>query len=189
MYPLVKPHAIQPCHDTIHAVWFYYNFGATVCHIGLGVSSAMTAKTLRRAGVWAELVAVQSGKQAITELAFLQSRASADGQLPISHVIISAPWLINGDLDLLIGTFPNIHFTVLCHSNVAFISADRNGFEKIAHIADLSQMTHNLSLAGNCEAFAEWARAALRCPCVWLPNLYDTTTFRPCGCIRGGTGC
>lgn len=179
MYPIPRPHSIEPKLATVHACWFFYNFGATVCHIGLGVSSNLTARVLRRAGVWAELVAVNSGKQAMVELARLQAKASADAQLPISHVIISAPWLINGDLDTLIGSFPDIQFTVLCHSNVAFISADRNGFAKIAHIADLSQMAHNLTLAGNCEAFSTWAVAALRCPCRWLPNLYDTTTFKP----------
>lgn len=179
MYPIIKPHAIQPRFETIHAVWFYYNFGQSVCHIGLGVATNGTATTLRRAGVWAELVPVNTAAQAFVALQQMQARASRDGQLPISHVIISAPWLINGELDRLVGTHPNIHFTVLCHSNVAFISADRNGFEKIAHIADLSGMAHNLSLAGNCEAFADWAVAALRCRCAWLPNLYDVETFQP----------
>ncbi len=68
----------------------YKNFAANraVSHIGLGVTALNSAKTLRDAGVAADVWAIASAADLRTRL-----RGSA-----ASHVVVSAPWIATAEM-------------------------------------------------------------------------------------------
>lgn len=142
----------------------YKNFAANrnISHIGLGVAAMNTAKVLRREGIQATVWPTVSP-------ADLRDRLR---QSPARDVIISAPWIPSKELLALANEFPNTRFAVVCHSNVGFLQADRNGVQLVRELMELELGTHNIRLGGNCRRFCEWVKAAFAAPCAYLPNLY-----------------
>lgn len=183
-----RPHALAPQKETIRLVFAYRNFAASrgVSHIGLGVSAANTARTLRAHGVWAEVWPITSADE-------LQHRLRAEhasGRAAVSHVILCAPWIPTERLQALTAAFPETRFVLISHSNVGFLMADANGIRLLREAMDLQVGMHNLSVAGNCRRFVQWAGKAWGQAVVWLPNLYDVSTMRAAAARRpweGGT--
>jgi len=144
----------------------YKNFAANqnISHIGLGVSALNTAKVLKAHGVAAEVHAILGARDID---ALLKSRPDA------THVVISAPWIQAADIaGILLRPWPNVEFSINCHSNVGFLQADPNGVRLIRQYADLEQGSLNLKLAANSRKGTAWLRDAYQCPCQNLPNLY-----------------
>jgi hypothetical protein len=163
----------------------YKNFAASrnISHIGLGVSAINTAKSLRRAGVPAEV-------WPITGVRDVRDR-TARGDT--THIVVSAPWIPTADLQQLTIDYPEIQFAVNCHSNVGFLQADPNGVRLFGEDMEIERGSYNFRVAGNSRKFAEWAQATFGVPCAYLPNLYyldgHVPAHRPvfsCGTLRIG---
>lgn len=149
----------------------YKNFAANrnISHIGLGVSALNTAKVLRRAGI-------RTHVWPITNAQDLRDRLKCSGA---RDVIISAPWIPTNDLRAIAEDYPEVKFSVNCHSNVGFLQADRNGVTLIRELLELEQGTHNIHAAGNSKRFCNWVQSAFCAPCLYLPNLYYLDEHRP----------
>ncbi len=100
----------------MQVVLAYKNFAANraICHIGLGVTAVNAAKSLRDAGIKADVWPITSAAELSTGLR----------KTPASHVVISAPWIQTNDLALLCAEFKDTQFAVTCHSNLGFLQAD-----------------------------------------------------------------
>ena len=145
----------------------YKNFPVAhhVSHIGLGVSALNTAKVLRQNSVYADVWPILGAKD-------LAERIAKSNPQP-SHVVIGAPWLPTLDLQAyLVFRFPHIHFAVVCHSNVGFLSADPQAIKNFREDLDLEQGALNFFAAGNSQRFCRFIQSSYQRPCLWLPNLY-----------------
>jgi hypothetical protein len=142
----------------------YKNFAANraICHIGLGVTALNTAKSLRAAGIAADVWAIVSAAELQTRLRSSEA----------SHVVISAPWIATSDLAQLCAEFKDTQFAVACHSNLGFLQADPNAMRMVREGLDLRRTTANFRIAANCQRLAGWVPAAYGTPCAWLPNIY-----------------
>jgi hypothetical protein len=162
--------AVDP--STIHIVIAYKNFGAVkgISHIGLGVTALTNAKILNAAGFWTEVWPILSISDLRTKLAAAQR--STPGT-PVTHVVISAPWLPTADLAALAMLFHQVDFTVVSHSNVGFLQADPNGITLLREAGDLQTGTINCHIGANSRKFVRWWQDVYEQPMRWLPNMYD----------------
>ena len=145
----------------------YKNFPVAhhVSHIGLGVSALNTAKQLRENGIHADVWPILNAKD-------LAARIERTNPRP-SHIVIGAPWLPTLDLQAyLVFRYPDIHFAVVCHSNVGFLSADPQAITNFRQDLDLEQGALNFFAAGNSRRFVKFIQESYQRPCIWLPNLY-----------------
>ncbi len=149
----------------MHLVLCYYNFRrfSNVSHIGLGVSALNNSKVLNKHGLKTTVYSVAS-KDDINQI--LENDAS------ITHLVIAAPWMETNDLAELVFKWPHTVFAVNCHSNVAFLQADRNGIKKLREYIDVDQGSNNFTVAANCAACVRWIRKAYQTTCTYLPNMY-----------------
>lgn len=152
----------------------YKNFPVAhnVSHIGLGVSALNTAKVLRENGAFCDVWPILGAKDLAARI------AQADPQP--THVVIGAPWIPTLDLQaFLVFRFPHINFSVVCHSNVGFLSADPQAIKNYREDLDLEQGALNFSAAGNSQRFCDFIAQSYRRPCRYLPNLYYLETGQP----------
>ena len=172
---------MKPDLDTVKVAICYKNFAAKkgISHIGLGVSAINTAKTLRHHHIWADVWPVTSAKDIDQQLTEEQNRAKNNGQAPISHLIISAPWIPTEELIQLITAHKDVHFAVISHSNVGFLMADTRGIQLLREAADLQAGHYNIRVGGNSLKFVQWARHAWNQHIAYLPNLYYIYDMRP----------
>jgi hypothetical protein len=159
----------------------YKNFAANrfISHIGLGVTAMNTAKSLRAAGVSAEVWPIVSAQE-------LSTRLTAQ---PASHVVVSAPWIPTLDLASLAYNFPDTQFLVTCHSNLGFLQADPSAMRLVREGADLERTTWNFRIAANSQRLVDWITDAYRVPATWIPNVYhlDQTAAIRRNPYQGGT--
>ncbi|MCU1258749.1 MAG: hypothetical protein JWO80_1634 [Bryobacterales bacterium] len=146
----------------------YKNFAANrhVSHIGLGVTAMNSAKFLRSAGIDTEVWAVVSAQDLGSRL------AAARKENPVSHVVISAPWIATLELATFAAGFPETQFCVNCHSNLGFLQADPNAMRLVREGSDLERQTWNFRIAANNQRLAKWVTNAYGVRSTWLPNLY-----------------
>lgn len=152
----------------------YKNFPVAhhVSHIGLGVSALNTAKVLRANGVYADVWPILGAKE-------LAARIAQANPQP-SHIVIGAPWIPTLDLQaFLVFRFPHIQFSVVCHSGIAFLSADPGAIKNFREDLDLEQGALNFSAAANSRRFCQFVRDSYARPCTYLPNLYFLETPNP----------
>src|SRR6516162_9895168 len=89
-----RPHAVDPSTTTARAILVYRtNDAQSPSHVGLGVIAAGTAKTLRRAGLWAEAWGCTDAANLRARLERACALAHERGQLQPTHVVIHAPWV------------------------------------------------------------------------------------------------
>lgn len=179
----IRPHGLDPTPQTARVALIYKNFAANkgISHIGLGVAALNTSRTLRSLGYWADVWPAGTAADIETRLSLEQAAAHACGKQPVSHVVISAPWVSTPDLAGLLMRHPDVYFAVVSHSNVGFLMADPNGIHLLRDASDLALSHHNLSVAGNSEKFCRaWGQMYGRPP-QWLPNLYDVSTVKQVG--------
>jgi len=161
----------------------YKNFAANrnISHIGLGVTAMNSAKFLRAAGVEAEVWAITSGQEL--------SKRMATCRAPVTHVVVSAPWIPTLELAGMAAGFPNTQFAVNCHSNLGFLQADPNAVRLVREGTALERTTWNFRVAANNQRLVLWLTNAYGVPATWLPNLYylerSAQITRPP--FRGGT--
>ena len=160
--------------ESLRVVFVYLNFAARmgnthISHIGLGNAAFMTSTVLKANGIDAEVwaVAVQE------DIAERLEKDVADDNKPITHIIISAPWVQTRFLAELCHKYKYIQFIVNSHSAPYFLSADLGGIERLRQGAVLQQHVSNFRLSGNSTKFADWATIAWDVPVAYLPNLYN----------------
>ncbi|HEX4276380.1 MAG TPA: glycosyltransferase [Bryobacteraceae bacterium] len=148
----------------MHVVLAYKNFAANraISHIGLGVTALNSAKSLRTAGINADVWPIISAAELRAQLR----------KTPATHVVISAPWIPTPDLALLCAEFRETQFAVTCHSNLGFLQADPGALRLVREGLDLRRTNWNFQIAANSARLSTWVHAAYRVPCAWLPNLY-----------------
>ena len=163
----------------------YKNFAASraVSHIGLGVTALNTAKSLRTAGVTADVWAITSSQDMSRQL-----RTAADTS-PVSHVVISAPWIPTADLQRLTAEYPETQFAVNCHSNLGFLQADPGSMRLVREGLELQRCTWNFHVAANNLRLCFWVGDTYRNPCTYLPNIYhlDEYSGQQRALFSGGT--
>lgn len=169
-----QPHRIHPRRKTIRCILGYHSFRhhQHISHIGLGVSALNWLKVFQHAGIHAEVWPLVDAKELFRRLTQAQTQATAHDEVPISHVVISAPWIATPDWLTLVQAFPRIHFAVICHSNVGFLQADPQGMKLYREALDLQTAVHNFTAAANSHKFTTWVQYAYGVPVHWLPNLY-----------------
>lgn len=176
-----RPHDVAPALEGARVILAIKNFSAVagVCHIGLGVTAANTQKALRRLGLQTEVWSINKTKEA-SEAKLLWQRLAREERSPrpITHVIVSSPaWIQPIDFHNLAMRWPNITFVQLSHSGAAYLSIDKFGIRNIRDVAALSEQFHNVRVAANNERVVK-VISSWGADCLYLPNLYDTTTFQ-----------
>lgn len=154
------------------------NFAAAnpnISHIGLGVAGLNTCKVLIQNGIPCEVWQVTAAKQLRDKLKHYPH--------PITHVVISAPWISTLDLQNITHEFPHIHFAMNCHSNVGFLQADPQGMRLLKEDMHLEMAVPNFSVAANSTKMQKWIECAYGQSAECLPNLYylNRSSFRPHG--------
>src|SRR5665213_422480 len=127
----------------------YKNFAANraVSHIGLGVTALNAAKSMRAAGIQADVWPIISA-------ADLRNRLRTSNN--VTHVVVSAPWIQTPDLAQMCAEFPEVRFAVNCHSNLGFLQADPSAMRLVREGLELGR----------------WVESAYGAPCLRLPNIY-----------------
>jgi hypothetical protein len=153
----------------MQVVLAYKNFAANraISHIGLGVTALNAAKSIRAEGIEASVWPITSASDLSSQLKNAQLTSS-----PVSHVVVSAPWLATNDLAHLAADFPDTQFSVNCHSNLGFLQADPSAMRLIREGIDLQRCTWNFRIAANSNRLTRWVESAYAAPCQHLPNMY-----------------
>jgi hypothetical protein len=171
------------CQSQPRVILAYKNFAANrnISHIGLGVTALNTAKFFRSHLIACDVWAVVSSNEIRTRLSTLPG-------LPVTHVVISAPWISTLELAGLAADFPNTQFLVTCHSNLGFLQADPNAMRLVREGLDLQRQTWNFRIAANNRRLVNWMEDAYGCPATWAPNLYylDKSSHTPRAPYCGG---
>jgi len=177
---LSRPHHVNPRKETTRVIHIYKNFAAVkgISHIGLGVAASNTSTVLNNQGFWNTVVPVLNSLDIKTTISNIQNNANQTGQIPISHVVIAAPWVETIDMLTLLKTFPDINFVLVCHSNVGFLQADSNGVKIFREALSTQVGNSQFQVAGNCKRFCDWVKQAYSSDCLWLPNLYNFNQFQ-----------
>lgn len=174
-----RPHHLEPMKQTARVIHAVKNFAAIqgVCHIGLGVTATNNIKVLRKAGYYAEAWAVQTAKELEDRIEKDEYHIHHFGGISPSHIIISAPsWVQPDDFKRLACKWPEIIFVQLNHSGCAYLSIDKYGIRNIRQVSELVTSLPNVQVAGNNTRFVTWMRRTIG-ECLYLPNLYDTSSF------------
>ena len=152
----------------------YKNFAANkgISHIGLGVSGSLNAEVLTAKVGPAQVIPAVNNIQIVRAITDYNR---AHTSTPLTHVVISAPWLSTRDLRAMATHFNKIQFAVLSHSNVGFLQADPNGTRLLREGLALSQEIPNFKIAGNSKKFVDWMEEAYGVPIALLPNMYPTS--------------
>jgi len=136
-------------------------------HFGLGVTALNNAKVLLDNGIRADVWPVASA----AELRCRLERALRDGA-PITHVVMSAPWIASADWQALAAAFGDTHFAVTCHSNLGFLQADPSAVRLVREGIEIERASWNFHVAGNSDRFCRWVSTTFNAACSYLPNLY-----------------
>jgi hypothetical protein len=158
-------------HDRdVHVALVFKDFSTwlkTSC-VGLNIAGHTTATALKKHGIDANVFPVKNN----VDLVNLIDKYKEKTGLPLTHVVIYAPWITVYDLKALLEHFNYIRCLILSHSNVGFLQADHLGVELLRHYIDLTQVYPNLQVGGNSYKFVKWLNNAFDVEGILLPNLY-----------------
>lgn len=175
------PHSVSPSKSSVRIALVYKSF-AVASHAGLGVCALNTQRTLQRAGYACSVWACHTPAEIASKLEAANDKSHRTGGHPISHVVISAPWIATPELQALISRLDDTEFAVISHSNFGFLAADPNAIRLLREGAAISAGSHNFRVGGNCEKFTTaWDRMYGVGSMLHLPNLYDTSEIRAVG--------
>jgi len=165
------PFQTTPQNRSYRVALVYKNFKAMgTGHIGLGVTALNTMKYLRAKGIYAEVRGVTAIKGLIQKMD--EAAKHPADMYPVTHIVISAPWLPAADLQDIAILNPQITFASVCHSNMPFLAADPNAFKLVRQYMDVERSTANFHLAGNSERLTGSFGNIYAVPCWTIPNLY-----------------
>lgn len=139
---------------------------------GLGITTSCTMRVLRQHGVDCQSWSVQNVEQLFHRL----EQDEWACKRPITHVIINTPNFASPhQFAELAQRWVEIEFTMLAHSGLAYMCIDDHGPKKIRELLHLQRSVHNIKVAGNNQRFQWFGLYGVQ-P-LYLPNLYDTSTF------------
>lgn len=165
------PASTTPRGNPYRVALVYKNFGKSGSnHIGLGVTALNTAKYLQAMGIFTDVWGVTDIKGLAAKIQLSNSKPA--GMHPVTHVVISAPWLPSADLQDLAIENDHIAFSSVSHSNIPFLAADPNAFRLVKEYIDVERGTKNFHLAGNSDRFSSWIQNCYSAPAWTIPNLY-----------------
>lgn len=144
--------------------------------VGLNVAGYTTAKVLNQSGIETAVFPVRHNIDLVDSI----EKYNSQNKHPLTHVVISAPWLSVYDLEQILKHFQSIQFAVLSHSNVGFLQADHDGVKLLYEYQKLARKYSNLRVGGNSRKFTDWMSAAMGYKAILLPNLYPL-----CGALPG----
>ena len=174
------PAITTPLNRQFRVALVYKNFGVTpASHIGLGVTALNTAKYLRAKGIYTDVWGITSIEGLIAKI--IEARTEPPNIQPLTHIVISAPWLSAADLQDIAINNSSLEFAVASHSNVGFLAADPKAFQLIRQYMSVETATPNFHLAGNSPRLSAWISNTYNDVCWTLPNLYylDATAINP----------
>ena len=145
-----------------------------ISHIGLNVAALTNARVLNQHRIHCTVFPVRHNIDLVNSI----DEYNQEHEHPLTHVIISAPWLSKMDMESLIKHFSTIQFVIESHSNVGFLQADPWSLERFRQAMELSHKYPNIKVAGNSARFVDWMRLAYEEDVVLLPNLYPTFPIR-----------
>jgi hypothetical protein len=138
----------------------------------LGVSAAQNAKTRRAAGYIVEIWPISSFADLQTLMkAEVQARTLAH-HIPLSHLVIGAPWIPTTNLASLTSQNPDLEIAVVSHSNIGFLQADPGAIELLRQDSELEQGCPNFHIAANSQRFQTWWQSTYGTAMTLLPNMY-----------------
>jgi len=161
--------------------------GVSVSHIGLGVSAMQNQRALRAAGYLGEVKALGSGNELRQLLEEDRRAATLAHHVPITHVVVSAPWIRSPELAVMAHEHADVEFAVLSHSNVGFLQADPQAIALLREGADLGRALPNFHIGANSASLRNWWQAAYQSPMMLLPNMYPFEAVRAGRMWSGGT--
>ena len=165
------PAATTPQGRHFRVALVYKNIGKSSSgHIGLGVTAAYLSRYLQEKGIYAEAWGI-GGYEDLKKRIAASHNDTPDLQ-PLTHVVISAPFLPSADVQDMAITNRSIHFAIASHSNIGFLSADSGAFRLCREYLHVQAEVPNFRLAGNSDRLAKWIKDVYECPCETLPNLY-----------------
>jgi len=165
---------------TARVAMVYKNFALNrnVSHVGLGVSALQNQRALRTAGYMAEVRQVLEEDRQTAALAH---------HVPLTHVVVSAPWIATKELAEMAYRHPDVELAVLSHSNVGFLQADPQAIALLREGADLERALPNFHIGANSASLRNWWQAAYQTPMLLLPNMYPFEALRSRRMWSGGT--
>lgn len=153
----------------MHLLICYKNFSkeCDISHIGLGITAAYTAKTLRAHGYYSQAKPIYGADDLTTFI-----HAQETSPRPVTHVVICAQWIDTKSLAKLVRQFPHIEFALNCHSNVGFLQAEPNAIKLVRDAIDLETGMPNFRAASNNQRLTTCLQTMYGRPITFLPNLY-----------------
>lgn len=166
----------------------YKNFGAFkgLSHIGLGVSAMQNARMLREHHIFAEVWPITSAQELEQKLQVDKHYEQQAHHVPISHVVISAPWIPTQQLAQLVMKYSTIEFAVVSHSNIGFLQADPGAIKLLREGSELEQSNPNFHIAANSRKLVTWWEATYGTDMLHLPNMYPFSGRIPRRQWQGG---
>jgi hypothetical protein len=134
---------------------------------------------LWREGVWTEVWPLHEADSLITKLDQSFQASATNNEPPLSHVVVSAPWIPTANIAEILVKYPGLEFAVICHSDVGFLQTEAAAIALMKEYVLLHKTYRNMTVAGNNRRFVTWAKSALSPAFKYLPDLYDTATFKP----------
>jgi len=171
-----RPHAIRPARESVRVVIACRDFAAMqgISHVGLAVSAMNNAKFLRSVGYWADVWTVASAQDLEQRIDNEQAASHRDGKVPISHVVISAPWIATPELTQMVHRHTEIEWCVCSHSNIGFLQSEPRAITLLREDGDLAISAINFRVASNSKRLTTWWKQAYHQDMIELPNLRDT---------------
>lgn len=145
-------------------------------HVGLCVAALTNARVLAQYGIKTAVFPVRNNIDLVNSI----HEYADEHSHPLTHVIISAPWLSTPDLTSLIKGFPRIQFVIESHSNIGFLQADPLAIHRLRETLALAKKYSNIHVAGNSSRFVDWMNLVYDGHVILLPNLYPITNADIC---------
>lgn len=179
---------IRSVHTTVRLAIAYKNFGANkgLSHIGLGVSAMQNARALRALGYIVEIWPILSQTDLAYRLHVDRNNARSPHHIPVSHVVISAPWIPTADLANLVHQYSDVEFVVVSHSNIGFLQADPQAINLLRSGSELEQAAPNFHIGANSAKFKLWWTSTYGTAMLLLPNMYPFHSVRQKPMWSGG---
>jgi hypothetical protein len=141
----------------------HYANNPGVSHIGLGVTAINCAKYLNSKGIKTKVLAVVKESN-IEE--YLENHPG------VTHVNVSALWVKTQTFARLQSIYPDVQFSLVCHSNAAFLQHEPEAIRLIREAVLLEETSGNFHVCGNNERFVHYIENAYGAVCSYLPNIY-----------------
>jgi hypothetical protein len=136
----------------------------SACHVGMGVTASNAAMSLKEARIQATAQPIPNGE-------YLWKKLAGDWKA-YTHVILCAPYIDAPFLTRLIDAYPAVHFALVYHSNLGFLSVDRFAAVSLPEFLAVDRQHKNFSVAANCRELADAVTGASGECMTYLPNMY-----------------